>query len=356
MSADHDRASGMLALTPDARPPGSAADILSDVLETVRLTGALFFLVDAWTPWVAEAPAGQALAPVLLPRAQHVVSYHVVHEGACWCESPGQPPVRLEAGEAIVVPHGHEYALTSQPGLRTGYTPDETLTWFRDMADGRLPFVVREGGNGPERIRVTCGFLGCDALPFNPVLAMLPPLWRVRVRAGDDDRLSRLLGFALEESRDRRLGSGAVLLRIAELVFVELVRAHLTSLAPDAGGWLGGLRHHTVGQALARLHGQPSRPWTLGSLARDIGVSRSVLAERFVHFIGQPPMVYLTRWRMQIASVRLLDPTSKVATVAHDVGYESEAAFSRAFKRAAGVSPAMWRRHPATSGAHQGTI
>lgn len=356
MSADHDRASEMLALTPDAPPPGSAVDILSDVLETVRLTGALFFLVDARTPWVAEAPAGPALAPVLLPRVQHVVSYHVIHEGACWCESPGQAPVRLEAGDAIVVPHGHEYALTSQPGLRTGYTPDQTLGWFRDMSAGRLPFVVREGGDGPGRIRVTCGFLGCDALPFNPVLAMLPPLWLIRMRAGDDgDRLSRLLGFALEESRDRRVGSAAVLLRIAELVFVEVVRAHLTSLAPDAGGWLGGLRDPTVGQALARLHGEPSRAWTLEVLARELGVSRSVLAARFAHFMGQPPMVYLTRWRMQLASVRLLDPTSKVATVAHDVGYESEAGFSRAFKRATGVSPALWRRHPAASGGRQGT-
>ena len=162
---------------PDARThPASAdpSDTLSDVLEAVRLTGALFFLVDARTPWVAEAPASADLAPAILPHAQHVVSYHVVSEGACWCESPGHPTMRLETGDVLVVPHGHAYQLASACGLRTGWSLDDALTWFRAMADGRLPFVVTEGGSGPERLQLVCGFLGCDALPFNPVLTTLP--------------------------------------------------------------------------------------------------------------------------------------------------------------------------------------
>jgi AraC-like DNA-binding protein len=324
------------------------ADTLSDVLQSVRLSGALFFLVDASTPWVAEAPAATVLAPVLLPRAQHIVSYHVIREGACWCESPGLDPVRLEAGDVLIVPHGHTYALTSAPGLRSGFTDDQTLGWFRDMSAGLMPFVVREGGSGPDRIRVICGFLGCDALPFNPVLARLPALLVVRLpTALAGDRLSTLMEFAVAESRDRGPGSQSVLLRIAELVFVEVVRAELTSSATADGGWLGGLRDPVVGRALARLHAEPAHAWTLAALAHDVGVSRSVLAQRFSHFVGDPPMVYLTRWRMQLAAVRLDDPAAKVAAVAQEVGYESEAAFSRAFKRLVGVPPAQWRRRSA---------
>jgi len=150
------------------------SDTLSDVLEAVKLTGALFFLVDARTPWVAEAPASADLVPVILPRAQHVVSYHVVGHGACWCESPGYASMQLDAGDVLVVPHGHAYQLASARGLRTGWSVDDTLGWFRAMAGGQLPLVVTEGGSGPERLQLVCGFLGCDALPFNPVLATLP--------------------------------------------------------------------------------------------------------------------------------------------------------------------------------------
>ena len=346
MGAHHDRASGLPAPAAEPAVALTAADTLSDVLETVRLTGALFFLVDASTPWVAEAPSSPVLGPVLLPRVQHVVSYHVIRAGACWCESPGEPPMRLEAGDVLVVPHGQVYALTSEPGLRSGLSDADTLGWFRDMSSGRLPLIVEEGGGGPERIGMVCGFLGCDALPFNPVLATLPPLVRVRLPAADasSDRLARLVDYALAESRDRLAGSQSVLLRIAELVFVEVVRAHLISSPAAASGWLGGLRDPVVGRVLARLHAQPAERWTLEQLAHDAAVSRSVLAERFVHFTGLSPMHYLAGWRMQLAATRLEDPAHTVAAIAQAVGYDSEAAFSRAFKRYSGVAPASWRR------------
>jgi AraC-like DNA-binding protein len=344
VGALHDRASGTHAPVVPAAP-WSVADTLSDVLQTVRLTGALFFLVDARSPWVAEAPASHVLSPVLLPQAQHVVSYHVIRHGACWCESPGLEPLPLAAGDVLVVPHGHEYALTSQPGLRTGYSAAETLRWFEDMAAGRLPFVVQEGGAGPERIDVVCGFLGCDALPFNPVLATLPPLLRIRLpAAGTGDRLETLLGYAVAESKGRSAGSQSVLLRIAELVFVEVLRAHLVAAGEEASGWLNGLRDPLVGQVLARLHAAPAEAWTLERLAHDVGASRTVLSDRFTQFVGLAPMLYLTRWRLQLAARRLLEPGAKVAGVAWEVGYESEAAFSRAFKRCTGVSPMTWRR------------
>jgi AraC-like DNA-binding protein len=330
-----------------ARPTSGAApdptDTLSDVLEAVRLTGAVFFIVDALTPWVAEAPASTHLAPVILPRAQHIVSYHVVTEGSCWCESPGQSPLPLETGDVLLIPHGHAYQLASTCGLRSGWTLDDSLGWFRAMAGGRLPFVVTEGGGGPERLRLICGFLGCDALPFNPVLTMMPALVRVRVGSESAPRLNALLDFAIKESAHAKPGGRSVLLRIAELVFVEVLRSYLTSTSDGDANWLGGLRDPIVGRALARLHAEPARAWTLPELAHDAGASRSVLAERFTAFVGCPPMVYLARWRIQLAATRLAAGGAPVSAIAGDVGYESEAAFCRAFKKITGVTPAAWR-------------
>jgi AraC-like DNA-binding protein len=323
--------------------PQAPSDTLSDVLETLKLTGALFFLVDACTPWAAEAPASADLAPVILPRAQHVVSYHVVSEGACWCESPGLAPMQLEAGDVLVVPHGHAYQLASTCGLRTGWSLDDALAWFRAMAGGRLPFVVTEGGKGPERLQLVCGFLGCDALPFNPVLTTLPALLKVRVHGDSGSRLNALLQFAVAESSRARPGSRSVQLRIAELVFVEVLRSYLMTTSEEGASWLGGLRDPIVGRALARLHAQPAHAWTLPELAHEAGASRSVLAERFTYFVGHPPMLYLTRWRMQLAASRLAAGAGPVSAVAGEVGYESEAAFCRAFKKVTGVTPGSWR-------------
>ena len=317
-------------------------DTLSDVLEAVHLTGALFFLVDAHAPWVAEAPASTDLAPVILPRAQHVVSYHLVSHGRCWCESPGHEPMRLDTGDVLVVPHGQPYQIASTPGLKTGWSLDDARNWFRAMATGELPIVVREGGDEPERLELVCGFLGCDALPFNPVLTSLPRLMKVTTSPGSADRLTALLGFAIAESNAQCPGSRSVLLRIAELVFVEVLRTYLST--PQHGrSWLGGLRDPIVGRALACLHAEPARAWTLADLAHASGASRSVLAERFAYFACETPMSYLTRWRIQLAARRLADGDS-VAVAASHVGYASEAAFCRAFKRVAGVTPARWRR------------
>ena len=354
MGGHHDRSSGTPASAAEdavrfSEPHAPPADTLSDVLEAVRLTGALFFLVDASTPWAAEAPATAVLAPAILPRVQHVVSYHLVTRGACWCEIAGRPPVPLVAGDVIVIPHGDAYGLSSEPGLRSGLTLDETLGWFRQMSAGRLPLVVDEGGGGPGRIGVVCGFLGCDALPFNPVLATLPELVHVPLPRAGPDRVSALIELAVAEARDQRAGGRSVLLRIGELMFVEVVRRYLSSVTADEGGWLAGLRDPVVGRALASLHETPARSWTIDELAREAGASRSVLIERFTGLVGRPPMHYLAAWRIQLASRRLADGAAKISAVAGEVGYESEAAFSRAFKRLTGVAPAAWRRRQSES-------
>jgi AraC-like DNA-binding protein len=344
VSGGHDSASGTLAAAAEAGAASHPADPLSDVLEAVRLTGALFFVVEAAPPWVAEAPPASLLAPAILPRTQHVVSYHVIVEGRCFCRVDGEPPLALSAGDVLVVPHGDAYALASAPKAKGGPSQDEVLAWFRAMASGRLPAVVEEGGGGSRELRVVCGFLGCDALPFNPVLSALPRLVRVsRDREAPPDRLGGLVDFVLAESRDGRKGARAVLRRVGELMFVEVLRRHLASAeAPDAG-WLAGLRDPLVGRALERLHAEPARDWTLDDLARAVAASRSVLSERFALLVGEPPMHYLTRWRIQRAARLLGEGARKVSSVAAEVGYESEAAFSRAFKKLAGESPAAYR-------------
>ena len=319
--------------------------MLSDVLRTVRLTGALYFLVEARSPWEIAVPDGATLAPVVLPRAQHVISYHVVTGGACWGRIAGGPPIRIETGDVLVFPHGDAYVMSIGPPTGGGPDAGEVLDFVKKMSAGQLPFVVVEDGGGPESLRLVCGFMGCDTRPFNPLLGTLPHLLHVRPpRASAGDSLRQLVDLTIAESRERRAGGECIRLRLSELMFVEVVRRHLAALSAEQSGWLAGLRDDIVGRALGLLHERPVHPWTLHGLAREVGLSRSALADRFVHFVGHPPMQYLTRWRMQLAARRLADGDAKVSAVALDVGYDSEAAFSRAFKRAAGMPPAEWRR------------
>ena len=327
---------------------GPGIDPLSDVLRAVRLTGAVFFRVEATSPWVIEVPDTSALASVTLPRAQHVISYHVVTRGACSAALLGAAPVRLEEGDVLVLPHGDPYVMSMPPGMRGGPDMAEVLAFLGQMVAGRLPFTVAEGGGGPGQLGLVCGFLGCDVHPFNPLLAALPRLLHVRQAFASGDPLGRLIEFAIAESLERRAGGECVRLRLSELMFVEVVRRHLAALPAEQTGWLAGLRDRIVGRALALLHDRPGEAWTLETLARDVGLSRSALAERFTHYVGDPPMQYLTRWRMQSAARLLADGQAKVSAVALQVGYDSEAAFSRAFKKLAGVPPATWRSRHAT--------
>ena len=342
---EHARASALPA-PESGRETG--VDPLSDVLRGVRLTAAVFFRVEARSPWVIGLPDGATIARSVTPRAQHVISYHVVTDGRCWGGVPGEPPVALEPGDVLVLPHGDPYVMSLSSDLRGGPGPAEVLSFLGAMSAGRLPFTVTEDGGGPEHLQLVCGFLGCDVRPFNPLLATLPRLLRVRrTGSGADDSLDRLVELTVSEARDRRPGGECVRLRLGELMFVEVVRRHLAALPREQRGWLAGLRDPVVGRALGLLHERPAHPWTLEELARAAGASRSVLAERFAHFVEDPPMQYLTRWRMQIAARLLAEGTRKVSAVALEVGYDSEAAFSRAFKKAAGVPPATWRRRHA---------
>lgn len=348
MARTHDRASESFAGSSDVTSIGAidagGKDPLSEVLRTVKLTGALFFLVDATSPWGVEVPHARSFAPIILPGAQHVVSYHIALKGAGYASIPGTAPVRFEAGDIVVFPHADPYAMLSDPGQASKMTPEAALDFFRAMAAGKLPFVIEEGGGGPERAQFVCGFLGCDVRPFNPLLGMLPRLLHMPRTAGArSDLLERLIDLTLAETQIRNPGGESIRLGLSELIFIEVIRRYVATRGAEATGWLAGLRDPTVGRALGLLHENPAAAWTLDALAGRIGMSRSVLAERFARLVGYPPMQYLTNWRMQLAARQLSDGRKKVAEIGREVGYESEAAFSRTFKRIAGLPPAAWR-------------
>jgi AraC-like DNA-binding protein len=338
MTSGHDRSSEPLA-------PASGFDVLSDMLRTVRLSGAMLFVVEAATPWVSWAPQADAFRRVVLPAAQHLISLHIVTLGGCWAGLMDAPPQRLETGDVLVVPHGDAYYLADPPEAERTYGHAEAVSFFREMAAGRMPSTVVEGGDGPGKSQFICGFL---LRPFNPVLSALPRVLRVRPAAPATDGLPHLVAFALRELREDRSGGKVVKLRMAELLFVEVMRRYLEALPSGQTGWLAGLRDPLVARALALLHAAPAHGWTLDALAAQAATSRSVLAERFVRLIGQPPIQYLRELRMQLACRLLAEDRAKVVSIAAAVGFESEAAFSRAFKRSVGRSPDEWRRQQAS--------
>lgn len=319
-------------------------DPLSDVLRAVKLTGALFFLTDASFPWGVEIPHPDAFSSIILPRAQHVVSYHIILKGAGWASIPCIASTCFEAGDILVFAHHDPYSMLCAPDQPPEFDADATVAFFREMAAGKLPFVIHEGGGDEPRSEFVCGFLGCDMRPFNPLLSTLPRLLRVRrTNAAQDSLLSRLIDVTLTEARQPRVGGETIRLRLSELIFVEVLRQYLQSLSAHETGWLSGLRDPLIGKVLAMLHERPAYPWTLNELACQTGMSRAALAARFMHLVGHPPMEYLTLWRMQVAARLLADGRMKVASVGREIGYDSEAAFSRAFKKIVGRSPAAWR-------------
>ena len=271
----------------------------------------------------------------------------MITEGHCFANIVGEEPIALEAGDIIVFTKGDPHVLSSNPGMRADPAAPTALD---AVVSSQLPFFINYGGDGPASAKFVCGFLACDAQPFNPLLDNLPPIIKARdiktgdQKGGDTPWLGQFIRLATIESTDKRAGGESVLAKLSELMFIEVVRRYLESLPPEQAGWLAGLRDPFVGKALSLMHGGPPRNWTIEELAKDVGLSRSVLAERFADLVGMPPMQYLAKWRMQIASGLLSGSNANMATVAAEIGYGSEAAFSRAFKKMVGVPPSAWRR------------
>jgi AraC-like DNA-binding protein len=318
-------------------------DVLSEVLRAVRLTGAIYFDVAARAPWVAETPALARICGQVMPDFEHVIAFHIMLDGWCWAQlgDESEPPVRLAAGDSILFPHGDRHMM----GTEAGRHAEPNYSLYYRPKDQPLPFVLSELGGTGEPARFVCGYLGCDARPFNPILAALPRMIHVRADTnGGGNRLAELIRMAVEESTSRREGGETVLAKLSELMFVQALRRYIDGLPPEARGWLPGLRDPHVGAALSLMHGQAAEGWTLERLAKKVGLSRSALSDRFTHYVKEPPMHYLGRWRMQLAARALESPGASIAAIAADVGYQSEAAFNRAFKKYVGVPPGEWRR------------
>ena len=322
-----------------------SGDPISDVLRTVRLTGASFFECAAVTPWVAETMPREAILPKILPGGDHLIAYHMIVEGECFAGIIGEEPLLIKTGEIIVFTNGDPHVLSSSPGMRD--EPADTSILER-VGDPDMPFRLSYGGNGPMSVKFICGFLACDAQPFNPLLGNLPAVIKVgRHPDVNGGALDLLIQLAVRESTDRRSGGATVLAKLSELMFIEVVRRHLDALSDVDSGWLAGLRDPMIGKALSALHGRSAYDWNLELLARHVGASRSALAERFTRIVGMPPMHYLARWRMQIASSLLSRGNLNMASIAEQVGYSSEQAFSRAFRKVVGTPPSAARRHRA---------
>jgi len=333
-------------------------DVLSDVLRVVRLTSAVFFTARFSTPWSIESPPPDQLARSLRLRAESIALFHVLVEGQCWVSMEGHAPLRMEARDVIIFPHGDPHVMSSHIGAR----PRPISALLPSQPSVEIPQL--DYGGGGEATRFVCGYLHCDQR-FNPLIGALPTMLIVcgRDSAGHgelsevekarypgvvmvyaDGWLASTLRHAIEEADGTYPGSSAMLARLTELLYVEVLRRYMRQLPSGHTGWLAGVKDPEVGRAMRLLHARPERQWTVEDLAREVGVSRSGLAQRFTEMTGEAPMRYLTGWRIQLAKHLILQAGLPIAEVADRVGYESEAAFNRAFKRHVGVPPVAWRK------------
>jgi AraC-like DNA-binding protein len=333
-------------------------DVLSEVLRVVRLSGVVHFRAEFTRPWSIISSPPEILTTRLMPGAESVTPFHVVTHGRCIAKSGTLPDMALEAGDVIVFPRGDQHILTSNPKL----SPVPIKDIYRKPSTDQIA-VVQHGGGGDEDGFI-CGFLHSDQR-FGPLLGSLPTALCIRSRGqrieletfsadnrhthvidnpGEVEWWQATLRYFRSETERAELGNHAVLARLSELMFMDVMRWQLRALTEGGTGWLAGLNDPQVGRAIALLHAQPSHPWTVDELADRAGISRSALAKRFADLVGEAPIQYLAGWRMHLARQMLRDSTLGIGEIAGRIGYESEAAFNRAFKRAVGSPPAEWRR------------
>jgi len=313
-------------------------DVLSEVLKVVKLQGALFFNGEFSSPWSFCSPRSRNVAPYVAQGAHHVIIYHLVTEGQASARLMDGPRIALDAGDIVIFPHGDEHILENGP-------PTTAMDMVKELARvfSQGLKLSRHGGGGVVT-KFVCGFMACEPRLSQVFLSGLPPVFKVSIRNDAAGRwLENSIRFSVNEADDSRAGREAVLAKLSEVLFVETLRAYIAHLPADQTGWLAGARDAEVGKALALMHRNPAEPWTIASLAKEAGLSRSVLAERFRHYLNEPPMTYLTRWRLQLGAQMLTSTSYSVAQIAAEVGYESETAFNRAFKREFAVPPARFR-------------
>jgi len=313
-------------------------DVLSTVLRAVHLEGAVFYNAEFSAPWSFRAPPSCQVASRISPEPRHVIMYHLLTEGRAYGNVEGGQRIPLTAGDIVVFPHGDAHIL----GNGRDVAPRDHGRMLNEILSQGLN-VARMGGGG-EVTRFICGYLVCDHQLSKVFLSGLPPIFKVSIGHDSSGQwLENSIRYSVGQAAALQTGSEIVVAKLSEALFVETLRRYVHLLPLGHTGWLAGARDPEVGNALALLHRRPADPWTIAELARHVGVSRSVLADRFRHFLGIPPMTYLTRWRLQMGAQLLGSTSRSVAQIAAEVGYESEPAFNRAFKREFGSPPARFR-------------
>ena len=319
-------------------------DALSEILRVVQMSGAFFVNARFSAPWCYQSPKAALAAPWLDPSAEQVVIFHLITEGECMIEMEGAPTVHARAGDVVMFPNGCAHRMASAPGL----PPPRAMANLKKLFASRPRRLAYGGGGAPTRI--VCGYLACDTRLARLLLDGLPPVVRVRLRETHAGPwLESSVHYALAEAKSPRPGGNGLLAKLAELLFIEVLRQHVQQSDGHAG-WLAGLGNRVVGGALNAMHQRPAHDWTLAELARAAGTSRSVLAERFQQLVGTSPMQYLTQWRMVMAANLLRRSNAPLSRVAEEVGYQNDTSFSRAFRREYGQPPAAWRRSLAETG------
>lgn len=322
-------------------------DVLSEVLKAVKLDGAVFFHGEFAAPWCAREPDGETMASYLPTQAEHIIIFHLLLEGRGYIRLADEArTVSLTAGDIIILTQGDAHYMGNGPPV----TPVDTSLHIREiLAEGRMMSQLAGGG---EITKLICGYLTCDAQLCRVVLGGLPAILKVNIRDTPSGHwLENTLRYSVDHAEASGPGGAAVIAKLSEALFVETLRRYIAQLPRTETGWLAGVRDPDVGKALALLHQRPAQPWTIATLAAEVGVSRSVLAERFQHFLSDTPIGYLTRWRLHLAAQLLTSTSKSVAEVAGDIGYESEPSFNRAFKREFNLPPARFRAQSRASSA-----
>jgi AraC family transcriptional regulator, alkane utilization regulator len=332
-------------------------DVLSEVLRVVRLAGAIHFRGEFSHPWAFSSSQPDMLAARLKLPEGSVTPFHIIVDGSCWIKSGTLAPIRIDAGDVIIFPRGDQHVMASDPKV----TPVPINEIYSEPSPDQIG-ALTYGGAG-DCARFICGYLQSDQR-FDPLLKSLPAVLCVRSRDGVlaletfDETGRRLQAiehqqeaewwqasqrYLISESAMPGPGNRAVLARLSETLFVEVLRWQLR-FAAQGQGWLAGLHDPQIGRVLTLLHALPERPWTVDELANEAAMSRAALAKRFADLVGQSPIQYLTGWRMHLARDLLRESSLGVGEIAGRVGYESEAAFNRAFHRVVGAPPATWRQ------------
>jgi AraC-like DNA-binding protein len=323
-------------------------DVLSEVLRVLRLEGALYFQAEFSAPWMVHTVASEYLKQYLAPAAGRLMIYHLITEGRAFARTENGSEIVLEPGDVLVLPHGHSHHIWN--GTATKALDADTL--IHHILQHRLQ--VQKVGGGGEVTRLVCGYMACDAQLSRQLLGCLPPIFKVNIRTDDSGRwIEQTIRRSVEEGLSSAAGADALISKLSEVLFIEMLRRYIASVADGEKSWLGGVRDAVVGRALACLHSRPAETWTVEQLAKEVGTSRSVLAEKFTEYLGESPIAYLMQWRMQLAAQALSTTSSSVLEVAMDVGYQSEAAFNRAFRREFGVPPARYRAQTRATPKHR---